>query len=63
MSGGVSLGAYEAGYLYYFTEMIRRNRELLDLKILTGASAGSVNAMIAIISLCSPEITDAQRIA
>src|SRR5688572_19606302 len=30
ISGGVSLGAYEGGFLYYLTEVIKRNRAQLD---------------------------------
>jgi len=52
ISGGVSLGAYEGGFLYYLTELIKRNRESLDLKVVTGASAGSVNTLLTAMSAC-----------
>ena len=50
-SGGVSLGGYQAGYLYYFTEIIKRNPNFFDPKIITGSSAGTLNSVIAIIAL------------
>ena len=52
VSGGVSLGSYMSGYLYYTTELIKRNENLFDVPIVTGASAGSINALLSIISLC-----------
>lgn len=52
ISGGVSLGAYEGGFLYYLTEVIKRNRDRLDLKVVTGASAGSVNTLLTAMSSC-----------
>lgn len=52
ISGGVSLGAYEGGFLYYLTELIKRNRDRLDLKVVTGASAGSVNTLLTAMSAC-----------
>ncbi|HEY6728536.1 MAG TPA: patatin-like phospholipase family protein [Polyangiaceae bacterium] len=52
ISGGVSLGAYEGGFLYYLTEVIKRNRAQLDLKVVTGASAGSVNTLLTAMSSC-----------
>lgn len=52
ISGGVSLGAYEGGFLYYLTEVIKRNRSRLDLKVVTGASAGSVNTLLTAMSSC-----------
>jgi len=50
VSGGVSLGAYQAGFLYYLTETVKRNPELLEFKILTGASAGLINSLLAVIA-------------
>ncbi len=55
VSGGVSMGAYEAGLLYYSMESLKANPGLAELKLATGASAGSVNAILAAISLCSEE--------
>jgi predicted acylesterase/phospholipase RssA len=50
VSGGVSLGAYQAGFLYYLTETIKRNPELAEYTILTGASAGMINSLFALLS-------------
>ncbi len=49
--GGSSLGAYESGYMYYLTEFIKRNPGLYDLRIVTGASAGTINALLTIIAM------------
>ncbi len=53
VSGGVSLGAYEAGYLYYFSETLKRNRDKYQLHVVTGASAGSLNALLTALAVCS----------
>jgi predicted acylesterase/phospholipase RssA len=53
VSGGVSLGSYQAGYLYYLTETVKANRELFEVKMLTGASAGLINGLIALIEMGS----------
>ncbi len=53
LSGGVSLGSYEAGFLYYLTEAVRNNPEALELSVLTGTSAGSINAILTAVSYCS----------
>ena len=50
-SGGVSLGAYQAGYLYYLSEVIKMNPELFRLRVVTGSSAGTINSLITAISL------------
>ena len=46
VSGGLSLGAYQAGFLHYFTEYLKRFRSSDGLRprivVATGASAGSV---------------------
>lgn len=51
VSGGVSLGAYEAGFLAHAIAALRRS-EAQDLRILTGASAGSLNALLAVLASC-----------
>lgn len=51
ISGGVSLGAYQAGYLYYLTETAKRNPTLFDFRLVTGASAGMINAMLTLLSM------------
>ncbi len=64
-SGGVSLGSYGAGYTYYFTTARHQYFDELEQKsapgtpapkrsfeIMTGASAGSINAVLAAIAMC-----------
>jgi predicted acylesterase/phospholipase RssA len=51
VAGGVSLGAYQAGYLYYLTETAKLNRDLFDLRLVTGASAGMINAFLTLIAM------------
>jgi hypothetical protein len=58
VSGGVSLGAFEAGVLYFLSEAITRSNGAVDLRIATGASAGSANALIALMDSCSPRVED-----
>ena len=53
VSGGVSLGAYEAGFLYYQMQMLRQFPQIAHLVGAAGASAGSLNALLAILSYCS----------
>lgn len=50
-SGGVSLGAYQAGYLYYLVEVAKLNPELFAPRVVTGSSAGTINSLISVISL------------
>ena len=52
-SGGVSLGAYKGGFLYYFTEFLKKNPELAKISHIAGASAGGVNTIYAVDTLCS----------
>ena len=53
VSGGVSLGAYQAGFLYYVLAAAQRNPgRTPPLKIATGASAGSVNSLLSLRYAC-----------
>lgn len=52
VSGGVSLGAYEAGFLYYHLQMLQQIPDIVQVKGATGASAGSLNALLALIQMC-----------
>ena len=61
ISGGVSLGAYEAGVVYYLVEFLRKNPGLLDARVFTGASAGSMNALLGVVTLCAKESTTPSR--
>jgi len=54
VSGGVSLGAYEAGVLYAMSEIFKRGSPRRRIMLATGASAGSVNAFTTAISSCLP---------
>jgi hypothetical protein len=52
ISGGASLGVYEAGYLYVLGEVLKRQG--IPLRVATGASAGSGNALFSALSSCNP---------
>lgn len=56
ISGGVSLGSYEAGIQYFLGEAIKRAGHTLT--IATGASAGSANALTAVMQSCLPPQPD-----
>ena len=58
LSGGVSLGAYQAGSLYYLSRFTQENHDLLDLKLITGASAGGTNALLSVLDFCGEENFD-----
>ncbi len=61
VSGGVSLGAYEAGYLYYTLAAQRANPGTFRTIIATGASAGSVNALLTLRASCAGTSLDPRR--
>lgn len=52
ISGAVSLGAYEAGQLYFLVEMLARSPGSARLLVATGASAGSANALVSATHAC-----------
>ncbi|MFL5450947.1 MAG: patatin-like phospholipase family protein, partial [Myxococcales bacterium] len=52
ISGGVSLGSYEAGLVYYLVETMRLNPAAATPRVVTGASAGSVNGFMTILQSC-----------
>ncbi|MGC4000882.1 MAG: patatin-like phospholipase family protein [Anaeromyxobacter sp.] len=56
ISGGVSLGSYEAGLIYYAVEGIRLNPTAAEPRVVTGASAGSVNGFITILQHCGAPV-------
>ncbi len=58
VSGGVSLGSYQAGYLYYLNEAVRRPPAAVDPVLLTGTSAGSINALLMAMASCQPPVPD-----
>ena len=59
ISGGVSLGAYESGFLYLLNRQIVQSRKY-NLKIVTGASAGAINGVVSILNNCRPLTDDVQ---
>jgi hypothetical protein len=63
LSGGVSLGAYQAGYLYYTSLVFHENPELLSAKLLTGSSAGGLNTLLSILSFCGKPSPDPKQSA
>ncbi|MFP2924701.1 patatin-like phospholipase family protein [Pyxidicoccus sp. 3LG] len=54
VSGGVALGAYEAGFLAYAASASRADG-VERMRLLTGASAGSLNGLLAILAACGEE--------
>src|SRR5438105_3129459 len=52
ISGGVSLGSYEAGLTWTFIRYLRASDRATDLAAVTGASAGAVNALMAAAMYC-----------
>jgi hypothetical protein len=52
ISGGASLGVYEAGYMYALGEALKRQG--IPVRAATGASAGSGNALFSALSSCTP---------
>jgi predicted acylesterase/phospholipase RssA len=63
VSGGVSLGSYQAGFLYYTTLILRRFDDRLRqlgwdgpdvgrFRVVTGASAGSINGFLSSLAGC-----------
>lgn len=61
VSGGVSLGAYQAGYLYYSLAAQRANPSIGKVILATGASAGSVNALLTLGSSCAGTTLDPRQ--
>ncbi|MCW8821548.1 MAG: patatin-like phospholipase family protein [Sulfurovum sp.] len=60
ISGGVSLGAYEAGYNWALIRMltkVKTSSKLVDpdLRSITGASAGSINALLSAMYWCQKD--------
>ena len=61
ISGGVSLGAYQAGFLHYLTKVIKRNPDQWELRVVTGASAGTINGLLSILSVCEDTVDDPEQ--
>ncbi|QSQ19473.1 patatin-like phospholipase family protein [Pyxidicoccus parkwayensis] len=54
VSGGVALGAYEAGFLAYASASSRAD-SIERMRLLTGASAGSLNVLLGVLAICGEE--------
>src|SRR5215203_1671809 len=71
ISGGISLGAYEAGFNWALLRHLKRHRAgsvqpgsdlaPLELVAATGASAGNINAFITAVGWCQTPAFDAQE--
>jgi len=58
VSGGVSLGSYEAGFLHYLVESMKLSPDVFDVRIATGASAGSINGLLTLLAACDAKNDD-----
>jgi len=62
--GGAAKGAWQGGFVYYLTNFLRSERASSGgdaenpVDIITGASAGALNAMLAALSSCQPPHMD-----
>jgi len=71
IKGGISLGSYESGMNWFFIEKLRlQSQRLRDqgqdgniLKVITGASAGGINAIVSAIRFCQQDRVAAQTAA
>ncbi|MBW2463306.1 MAG: patatin-like phospholipase family protein [Deltaproteobacteria bacterium] len=63
ISGGASLGAYEAGLSYFSVEAFRNSPERVRPMVFAGTSAGSINSFIAALSYCSEAPRDPEASA
>jgi hypothetical protein len=62
VSGGASLGAWEAGYLYYLLETLRAaEHPAFHLRAVAGTSAGAINAFLAVLEHCSESQPDPEQ--
>lgn len=56
-SGGISLGAYMAGVIYELVKEARSDKPLIEIDVITGASAGAITGLIAAYYLLTPKGT------
>jgi len=69
ISGGISLGAYEAGFNWTLLRHLKRHRAVapgsdlapLELVAATGASAGNINAFLTAVGWCQTAAFDTQE--
>lgn len=55
ISGGGTKGAYMAGQLYYLQEVLRLGDGSFEPRVYTGASAGAINSVTALLGQCGRE--------
>lgn len=58
ISGGISLGVYEAGLNWVLVENIRRHRDRFQLQTVTGASAGAINTLVSAMRFAEDDEAD-----
>jgi len=58
VAGGVSLGSYQAGFVYYLTNSLRAGNNAKPYDVVTGTSAGATNAVLAALAGCNASIGD-----
>lgn len=51
-SGGISLGSFQAGRLYYQNYFLKENQLKFRPSIYTGSSAGAINSLLSLIDIC-----------
>lgn len=61
ISGGISLGAYEAGFNWALVELMKRKRDKYQLDVITGASAGNINTILSAILWCKNYNVDNEK--
>jgi hypothetical protein len=76
VSGGVSQGSYQAGFLYFATEWLknkdrssvviqkrgsRRTVKIYEPRIVTGSSAGGINALVTVLTLGSKDFPEPHK--
>jgi predicted acylesterase/phospholipase RssA len=52
IQGGASLGSFEAGAAFYLAQVFRLNPQVLVPRVVTGTSAGSINALLFALDAC-----------
>ncbi len=55
LPGEVSLGAYQGGFLYYAFQTAKQNK-IATARVISGTSAGSLNALLATIESCDNQV-------
>ncbi len=70
VSGGVSLGAYQAGVLHYYSQYLLQQRMLVERlapdtasqpQTITGASAGAINAFLTAMAACREPVAEPEE--